>query len=242
MKKQTPAILLMVTLGLSSSIALAQNYAYQDYSPSFIPVNANTKPTTLPKGVCVFDIDNTLKAKSSSFKGPPIAGGHAYLSVYAQQAVHECVENGFGVAINTAYNKLPTQDKGRREFLEALFAKNAKFAPEVGNAIYQDFMHGSKGVHAIYLANEDSGHKKAQAMSDIMQAYFGSKESNWLTKYKAKSQCAVLFDDNANNRAGVLQYDKDHGLKFLAQAVDGNTGLTQKTFEASFDKLKQSCS
>ncbi len=82
--------------------------------------NHETFSRNKPPGVCVFDIDNTLTANPKhTLETVPSYNGFP-ASEYAAEAIKQCRNAGYGVAVATAEIKSVANSKKQRKFLKSV--------------------------------------------------------------------------------------------------------------------------
>lgn len=216
------------------------------------------------KGVCVFDIDETLV-----FRVPGKA--EKYVQTPEAQAVIDlCLAENFGIAITTKHsayrspNFLNKLDFGKyNKFLTKEEAINKNYTGvrnTNNNPIYIYHTHGDSHTIESTIAN------KSQAMDRIMRTYYGmgvggsfiNKENTYLKYYlethndqlpadKDLTGCLVLFDDNSDNINDIKAYNFVYGVKFGAIHVKYNkhtkegTGVTLQNARAAFKHMETYC-
>lgn len=218
--------------------------------PAYIPASPQTVLKEHPKGICVFDIDNTLLAPGAGFNdngkhiGVPFAapsisiGGDQFLSSYAKRSLHECLKHGYGIAFSTSHWY---KDGGGRDQL--LLKQNSLFTDEyyangagknlntIFNNAATEASNPDETVNSIYQYHVVN---KGSALTGIFFTYFGNTDPAW----KQKTNCVVMFDDHENNISTINAYNKDEQTKYRAIKLKPEHGLTECTFKVGLCAMK----
>ncbi|MEM7152073.1 MAG: hypothetical protein AAF799_04485 [Myxococcota bacterium] len=209
----------------SSSAAQAVVEDGDSALPSFIPEDRETAPLAPPRGICIFDIDNTLMAKH--FTNPGRRVGDSYLAPHAAAAMVDCIDHGFGVAFDSYARTSPggaaqcapgttvgdgcDPNQGRTDLLLALFRDNDQFTDRAERiAVGQALLDGvglavtpseparaKEQYHAVFRikANGSHGSGKVAAFRNIYRAYYG-EEILTPRSGERSTRCVAYFDDS----------------------------------------------
>jgi hypothetical protein len=215
---------------------------------------------SLPTGVCIFDLDDTLIKKTQDNPSTYTATSEA------QQVINLCIQKGFGIALATASDKYRIKDKlGNLNF--GKYNDIINNTDNIMNYNYTEVRKMDPAQNPIYIVHATGSNffnitsNKAQSMDRIMRSYFGmgtggsfvDDKNLWLSKYKADnsklpsdvdvSGCLVLFDDEPANIASISNYNKVFGTKFGAIQVDKTKtlGVTIEDAEKGIDHITKNC-
>lgn len=258
MKLNTKLLLVLSVIISASSFADnvnsidSQNIINQDpikTMPNFVPGYFGEVIMEQPKGICVFDIDQTLIAPTSASwpndkKFPDndeyklLPGGEYRIAPYARSAFYECIKHGYGIGLNSAGN-YGTIGGGREQMLDYLFSDTSQFWQAAANGLQQALINGSKKYTEGNSIYQNFVSDKSGAMVSIMKAY----DKNVIVDPDT-TKCVVLFDDNPKYIENIQNYNKrftpNHRLIAieLDKAGGRELGVTETSFRRGVDALK----
>lgn len=232
-----------------------------------IPMQEESTDNFKVKGVCVFDIDETIVFTVT----PPGSTKTEYVQTPQAQAVIDlCISQGYGVALATKKYKY----RSMKELADLDFGKYNQYLSKE-NALYENYTDvRNPDVNPIYIYQTHGDDRtlerrianKSQALDRIMRTYYGmgvggsflNKNNSYLKQYmeihdnelpsdKNLTGCIVLFDDDQNNIDDIKAYNMVYGTNFGAVKVQYDkenkegTGVLIDNAKEAFDYMGQHC-